>query len=68
LDPQIRRRVESALRDLAGGDTSARTRKLAGGEEWRLRVGDWRIRFERDAKVQTILVTRILPRGRAYDR
>ncbi len=36
--------------------------------EWRLRVGDWRVRFERDAEAHTISVVRILPRGRAYDR
>ena len=39
--------------------------KLAGGEEWRLRVGDWRVRFARDDS-GTIIVTRVLPRGRVY--
>jgi mRNA-degrading endonuclease RelE of RelBE toxin-antitoxin system len=34
----------------------------------RLRVGDWRVRFERDASAREIVVLRVLPRGRAYDR
>jgi mRNA interferase RelE/StbE len=32
---------------------------------FRLRVGDWRVLFRRDGTV--IAVTRIAPRGRAYD-
>lgn len=40
--------------------------KLTGtDDEWRLRVGDWRVRFTRD-DTGTIQVTRVLPRGRAY--
>ncbi len=68
LDPQVRRRVERGLRDLAAGEAGAGERKLKGSEEWRLRVGDWRVRFERDAEARTIFVVRILPRGRAYER
>lgn len=40
--------------------------RLKGRHEWRLRVGDWRVLFRRDAEVQTIEVLRVLPRGRAY--
>jgi mRNA-degrading endonuclease RelE of RelBE toxin-antitoxin system len=40
-------------------------RKL-GAQEWRLRVGDWRVRFDRDDEAQAIVVLRVLPRGRAY--
>jgi len=43
-------------------------RKLAGSDEFRLRVGDWRARFLRDEHNRVINVTRVLPRGRAYDR
>ncbi len=40
-------------------------KKLAGSaNEWRLRVGTWRVRFTRGTG--TIIVTRVLPRGRAY--
>src|SRR5437763_257965 len=34
--------------------------------EWRLRVGDWRVRFTRDATTRTVLILRVLPRGSAY--
>ena len=68
LDPPIRVRVLSALdryvQDPALGDV----RKLAGSDHFRLRVGDWRVRFARDHETRTIVVLRVLPRGRAYDR
>lgn len=68
LDPQVRRRVEGTLRRLAANDPTVGERRLKGREEWRLRVGDWRVRFERDVATRTIFVTHVLPRGRAYDR
>jgi len=41
--------------------------KLAGSDdEWRLRVGDWRVRFTRDRERRVVQVLRVLPRGRAY--
>ena len=68
LDPPVRERVIAALGQLAANDPRADVRKLAGGEEHRLRVGDWRIRFRRDAESRQLIVLRVLPRGRAYDR
>jgi mRNA interferase RelE/StbE len=41
-------------------------RRLQGKEEWRLRVGDWRVRFTRRPADKLIVVLRVLPRGRAY--
>ena len=42
-------------------------RKLQGTDfEWRLRVGDWRVRFVYDYEETIIRVVRVLPRGRAY--
>lgn len=41
-------------------------RKLKGSHEWRLRVGNWRIRLTRDDEPKLISVVRLLPRGRAY--
>jgi mRNA-degrading endonuclease RelE of RelBE toxin-antitoxin system len=40
--------------------------RLRGSNELRLRVGDWRVRFQVQHREQTIEVLRILPRGRAY--
>ena len=56
--------LDRFVADPKAGDT----RKLAGDDEWRLRVGDWRVRFNFDDEARLIVVTRVLPRGRAYDR
>jgi mRNA-degrading endonuclease RelE of RelBE toxin-antitoxin system len=42
--------------------------KLTGEETWRVRVGDWQVLFERDEAARQVIVVRVLPRGRAYDR
>jgi mRNA interferase RelE/StbE len=65
LDRAVADRVIRALERLA--DTGAGdVRKLSGTaeKEWRLRVGDWRVRFtcERGG----IVVLRVQPRGRVY--
>lgn len=68
LDPPIRRRVESAVRTLAEDPRKAGAlRTLTGAPESRLRVGDWRVLLMLDAEARTIYVTRVLPRGRAYN-
>ena len=36
--------------------------------EWRLRVGDLRVRFAYVDEEEAIVVLRVLPRGKAYDR
>lgn len=67
LDPQIRRRVDRALRALAQDPQRAGSlRRLTGAPESRLRIGDWRALVMLDVDARTIHVTRILPRGRAY--
>lgn len=66
LDFALQQRVRQSLYRLA--DTGhGDVRKLAGIEaEFRLRVGDWRIRFRFDEDTGAINVLRVLPRGRAY--
>jgi mRNA interferase RelE/StbE len=69
LDRQVQRRIVDALDRLAAGERlSGDVRRLVGSTEYRLRVGDWRVRFELDGDRLLITVVRILPRGRAYDR
>ena len=69
LDRQVQRRIVDALDRLAAGERlSGDVRRLAGSTEYRLRVGDWRVRFELDGDRLLITVVRVLPRGRAYDR
>lgn len=67
LDPQIARRVIDALDGLSTRPPRGDIRRLTGIDaEWRLRVGDWRVRFTREQATNTVHVLRILPRGRAY--
>lgn len=68
LDPTVRQRVSDGIERLADDDPSADVRKLKGSDELRLRVGDWRVRFERDTKTRKITILRVLPRGKAYKR
>ncbi|MBI3979615.1 MAG: type II toxin-antitoxin system RelE/ParE family toxin [Chloroflexi bacterium] len=66
LARQVAARVVAALERFAEtghGDV----KPLQGTDgEWRLRVGDWRVRFVFDYPSRTIYVLRVLPRGRAY--
>lgn len=67
LDPQVRRRVHTALTALAEDPlASSQLRRLTGSTQSRLRVGDWRVRLTLDTQARTVHVMRILPRGRAY--
>jgi mRNA interferase RelE/StbE len=68
LDPPVARRVLAALERLRERDPSLDLRRLRGSDEWRLRVGDWRVRLQLDVDARTVVVVRVLPRGRAYDR
>jgi mRNA interferase RelE/StbE len=69
IDPPTRERILGAITRLAhGAELSGDVKRLGGSREYRLRVGDWRVRFERDDCQRTIIVVRVLPRGRAYDR
>ncbi len=66
LDPPVQRRVIDALDRLVGDPPAGDVVKLTGAaDEWRLRVGNWRVRFQRDGE-GVVQVTRVLPRGRAY--
>lgn len=66
LDRQIAQRIRNAVRRLAEtghGDV----KRLQGVEnEWRLRVGDWRVRFTFDYAANKIYVLHVRPRGSAY--
>ena len=67
LDPPVRRRILEALEGLTEVPPRGDVRRLAGEPNaWRLRVGDWRVRFTRDRDSGVVYVLRVLPRGRAY--
>ncbi len=69
LDAKLRQRILVGIgRLVADPDNAVGVRKLTGRSEWRLRIGDWRVRFVRDHITRVIHITRVLPRGGAYDR
>lgn len=68
LDPPVRTRVFAALERLAAEDRSLDVRRLTSSEQYRLRVGDWRVIFDHDPTTRTIVVRHVLPRGRSYER
>lgn len=66
LDRPVQKRVVEALDRLVGDPPAGDVVKLAGAsDEYRLRVGDHRVRFTRDP-AGVVQVLRVLPRGRAY--
>jgi mRNA interferase RelE/StbE len=68
LDPPVCKRILRGLDRLLVDDRSLDVRRLTGSEHFRLRVGGWRVIFDYDRETETVLVRRILPRGRAYER
>jgi mRNA interferase RelE/StbE len=66
LDRPVATRILDALARLADTGQGDVTRLQGVSDEWRLRVGDWRVRFRYDHPAQTLEVLRILPRGQAY--
>jgi mRNA interferase RelE/StbE len=66
LDRSVEARILDALARLADTGQGDVTRLQGVTDEWRLRVGDWRVRFRYDHSTQTLEVLRILPRGQAY--
>lgn len=66
LDSPVAARILEALERLATTGQGDIQRLRGTPDEWRLRVGDWRVRFRYDTATQTLAVLRILPRGEAY--
>jgi mRNA interferase RelE/StbE len=65
LGQRDRERIGAAIGALPAGDV-----KLLRGAErlWRLRVGEWRVIFDRRDADRVIDVLAVRPRGRAYRR
>jgi mRNA interferase RelE/StbE len=59
--------VRAALRRLRDEPGAGDLKKLGGrADEWRLRVGRWRVILSLDNRSGVMLVVRVLPRDRAY--
>lgn len=59
-EQRVRKRIESAIQLLPSGDV----KKLQGQPYYRLRVGDFRVLFDREGSV--ILIVKIDNRGQIY--
>lgn len=68
LDARTQRRVLATLERLALDDPSVDVKRVVHTDHLRMRVGDQRVLFRIDDEQGAILVGRVLPRGRAYDR
>lgn len=67
LPADVRRRVLDALPGLTSNPPIGDIVKLQGRrDEYRLRVGDWRVLFRRDRTARVVVVTAVRPRGGAY--
>ena len=67
LSTQIRSRVANALRALAENPRPSGSRKLAGTkDDWRVRVGDYRIIYEIADVIRVVRVQRIRHRREVY--
>ncbi len=47
-------------------DYTLDTKKLAASDYWRLRVGSWRVIYDRQDDLRIIAIEKIKPRGDAY--
>lgn len=63
-----RHRITERIMDLAQNpdDPTLDVKPLVGSFLWRMRVGDWRIIYDRQDEVRVIAIERIRPRGDAY--
>jgi mRNA interferase RelE/StbE len=69
LTPVDLGRVRAALDALNAFPSRGDLRKLAGMEnQWRLRVGNWRILVRPNFQDRVVVVLRVLPRAQSYRR
>jgi mRNA interferase RelE/StbE len=64
LNEPIKSRIDKALIKLCDEPPEGDIKKLATRDEYRLRVGDYRLLFK--TKKDAIIVYKIAPRGEAY--
>jgi len=64
----VRDRIEAAIDGLAADPRPPRATKLAGRDDFRIRVGDYRIVYAVDDAERLVLVARIAHRREVYRR
>jgi mRNA interferase RelE/StbE len=65
LDRKLVERILGAVERFAE-DGHGDVKRLQGCEEYRLRIGDWRVRFALEPASKTMTVLHVSPRGSAY--
>ena len=66
-DMRLARRIREAIYALADDPRPPGCRKLEGREnEWRVRVGTWRVIYQIEEDRVMVLVVRVAPRGEVY--
>jgi mRNA-degrading endonuclease RelE of RelBE toxin-antitoxin system len=66
-DRKMQERILSAMERLAAtGQGDVKLLQGTSPREFRLRVGEWRVRFGRDDANSTLIVLHVFPRGRGY--
>jgi mRNA interferase RelE/StbE len=67
LDPPVARRVIAAVERLAANPRSPGCVKLSGSQnEWRIRVGDWRVLYSIDDAAHGVDIAGMRHRGEVY--
>lgn len=68
LENQLRHRIAEKIEWLGNDPDDPRldVKKLVGHPYHRLRVGDWRVIFDRDDYIKIISIEALKPRGDAY--
>jgi mRNA interferase RelE/StbE len=67
LQTSIRERVDEALTTLESDARPPGCKKLTNSDEWRIRVGRYRVRYLIDDSARVVKVTRIGHRRDVYD-
>ncbi len=68
LPDNVLRRAVRKLESLAGDPRPAGCKKLKGyRDQWRLRIGDWRVLYIVDDAAKLVSVTRIAHRREVYE-
>ena len=67
LSARVHDRVVTAIRRLAGDPRPPGSRKLSGGgNDWRIRVGDYRVIYEIADAIRVVRVNRVRHRREVY--
>ena len=67
LSPQIHRRVSESIGALADDPRPSGCRKLVGGDnDWRIRMGDYRVIYQIADAIRVVRVNRIRHRREVY--